>query len=90
MNLIQRLDYLFNPQSVAVIGASNTPGKWGCDILSLLLMRGERRVYPINKNRDEVLGVKAYSSIGEVPGEVDFAVLTVSAGATEEVRSGEL
>ncbi|HEY48715.1 MAG TPA: acetyl-CoA synthetase [Dehalococcoidia bacterium] len=81
MNLIQHLDYLFNPRSVAVIGASNIPGKWGCDILNLLLTRGERKVYPINRNRSEVLGVKAYGSIGEVPGSVDFAVITVSGEA---------
>jgi acyl-CoA synthetase (NDP forming) len=79
MNLFQQLDYLFNPRSVAVIGASNIPGKWGCDILNLLMTRGERDVYPINKNRDEVLGVKAFNSINDVPGPVDFAVITVSA-----------
>jgi len=79
MNLFQQLDYLFNPRSVAVIGASSIPGKWGCDILSLLLTRGKREVYPINKNRSEVLGVKAYSSVTDVPGPVDFAVITVSA-----------
>lgn len=78
MNLVQHLEYLFNPRSVAVIGASNTPGKWGCDILNLLLTRGERRVYPINRNRPEVLGVKAYGSVGDVPGDVDFAIITVS------------
>jgi acyl-CoA synthetase (NDP forming) len=81
MNLSQHLDYLFNPRSVAVIGASNIPGKWGCDILNLLLTRGERKVYPINKNRPVVLGVKAYSSLLEVPGPVDFAVFTVSSQA---------
>ncbi len=78
MNLIQHLDYLFNPRSVAVIGASNIPGKWGCDILNLLLTNGERKVYPINKNRAEVLGMKAYPSLGDVPGPVDFVVITVA------------
>jgi acyl-CoA synthetase (NDP forming) len=81
MDLVQHLEYLFNPQSVAVIGASSVPGKWGCDILNLLLTRGNRKVYPINKNRPEVLGVKSYSSICEVPGPVDFAVITVSSDA---------
>jgi acetate---CoA ligase (ADP-forming) subunit alpha len=81
MNLIQHLDYLFNPRSVAVIGASNIPGKWGCDILNLLLTKGQREVYPINRNRAEVLGVKAYSSLAEVPGSVDFAVITVASEA---------
>jgi acyl-CoA synthetase (NDP forming) len=81
MNLIQHLEYLFNPRSVAVIGASNIPGKWGCDILNLLLTRGERKVYPINRGRAEVLGVKAYPSLAEVPEPVDFAVITVSSEA---------
>ncbi len=81
MNLIQHLDYLFNPRSVAVIGASNIPGKWGCDILNLLLTRGQRKVYPINRNRAEVLGMKAYPGLAEVPEAVDFAVITVSSEA---------
>lgn len=81
MSLIQHLDYLFSPRSAAVIGASNIPGKWGCDILNLLLTKGERKVYPITRNKAEVLGVKAYSSIGEVPDSVDFAAITVSAEA---------
>lgn len=81
MNLIQHLDYLFNPRSVAVIGASNIPGKWGCDILNLLLTKGQRKVYPINRNRAEVLGVKAYPSLADVQGPVDFAVITVSSEA---------
>jgi len=81
MSLIQHLAYLFSPRSAAVIGASNIPGKWGCDILNLLLTKGERKVYPITRNKAEVLGVKAYSSIGEVPDSVDFAAITVSAEA---------
>ncbi len=84
MDIVQHLDYLFNPQSVAVIGASNTPGKWGCDILNLLLTRGSRNVYPINRNRPEVLGVRSYSSVCDVPGPVDFAVITVSSEALPE------
>ena len=78
MNLVQHLDFLFNPRSVAVIGASNIPGKWGCDILNLLLTRGERKVYPINRKRPEVLGARAYSALQEVPGPVDFAVIAVA------------
>jgi acetyltransferase len=81
MNLVQQLDYLFNPRSAAVIGASSLPGKWGCDILNLLLTRGERTVYPINSSRPEVLGVKAFSNLGEAPGPVDFAVITIAADA---------
>lgn len=77
MDLKQQLDYLFDPKSVAVIGASNTLGKWGFHILSLLLAKGRREIYAINRNEPEVQGLKAYQSIGEVLGPVDFAVITV-------------
>jgi acyl-CoA synthetase (NDP forming) len=77
MDLKQHLDYLFNPQSVAVIGASNVLGKWGFHILSLLLGKGGREIYAINRNESEVQGLKAYPSMREVPGPVDFAVITV-------------
>jgi len=75
MNLNNNMDLLFNPKSVAVIGASNTPGKWGFGILSHLLARGNRKVYPINKNGGEVIGVKAYKSLREVAAPVDIALI---------------
>jgi acyl-CoA synthetase (NDP forming) len=75
MNLNNNMDLLFNPKSVAVIGASNTPGKWGFGILSHLLAKGNREVYPVNKNGGEVVGVKAYKSLREVNAPVDIALI---------------
>ena len=75
MNLNNNMDLLFNPKSVAVIGASNTPGKWGFGILSHLLAKGNREVYPINKNGGEVIGVKAYKSLREVDAPVDVVLI---------------
>jgi acyl-CoA synthetase (NDP forming) len=78
MNLKQQLDYLFNPRSVAVIGASNVFGKWGFNILGRLLSRKcDRQIYAINNKDPEVLGLKAYKSLVDVPGPVDLAVITV-------------
>jgi len=77
MSLRQQLDYLFNPKSAAVIGASNNLGKWGYHILNLMLAKGGRDIYAVNKNEAEVQGVRAYPSIVEVPGAVDVAVITV-------------
>ncbi len=77
MSLEQQLDYLFDPKSVAVIGASNALGKWGYHILSLLLAKGGREIYAINRNEPQVQGLKAYQSMREVPGPVEFAVVTV-------------
>lgn len=63
---------------MAVIGASNTFGKWGFNIINRVLASGAgRTVYPVNRGSAEVLGVKAYESISHVPGEVDLAVITV-------------
>jgi len=77
MNLKRQLDKLFNPRSVALIGASGTFGKWGFNLLSLLLSSKDREIYAVNKNEAEILGLKTYRSIMEVPKPVDFAVITV-------------
>ena len=77
MKLAQQLDYLFNPGSVALIGASNNFAKWGFHVLSLLITKGGRHIYPINRNEAEVQGLKAYPSVSQVPGPVDLAVITV-------------
>ncbi len=78
MSLKQQLDYLFNPRSVAVIGASNIFGKWGFNILGRLISgKGEREIYAINNKEPEVMGLKAYKSVVDVPVPVDLAVITV-------------
>ncbi|MFC1974028.1 acetate--CoA ligase family protein [Chloroflexota bacterium] len=77
MSSYKHFDYLFNPRSVALIGASNTIGKWGYGILSVLISKGWKEIYPVNHKEAEVLGIKAYGSILEVPVPVDLAVITV-------------
>ncbi len=80
------LDGLFDASSVAVIGASGKPGKWGFGILSIILMKkGERKVYAVNKRGGEVLGLKAYQSLREVPEPVDCAVIATAAEDTAAV-----
>jgi acetate---CoA ligase (ADP-forming) len=70
---------LLSPASVAVIGASNTRGSWGFTITAGLLKLGGRRVYAVNPKAPEVLGLKAYPSIRDIPETVDFAVIVVAA-----------
>jgi acyl-CoA synthetase (NDP forming) len=77
MNLEQQLQYLFNPGSVAVIGASNNMEKWGFNILNILVTKGGRRVYAVNRNEGEVQGMKAFKSVREISEPVDLAVITV-------------
>lgn len=79
MNRIaDEIHFLFNPKSVAIIGASDSFGKWGFNIIHrILLGNGDIRIYPINPNAAEILGVKAYSTILDVPGEIDLAVIVI-------------
>lgn len=85
---VRRWESLFDPRSVAVIGASKTPGKIGMILTSTIIAGGFKgEVYPINPNADDVLGVKAYPSIKSVPGDVDLAVVAVPARhVVESVR----
>jgi acetyl coenzyme A synthetase (ADP forming)-like protein len=72
------LDNFFNPKSIAVIGASRTPGKVGYDILKNAIQYDyQGAVYPINPGASEILGVKAYPSLLDVPGKIDLAVVVV-------------
>ena len=83
---------LFKPESVAVIGASRNPAKVGHSILKNLIESGFKgRIYPVNPAATEVLGLKSYKSIMEVPEPVDLAVIAIPAEkAIEAVReSGE-
>ena len=70
------LSPIFSPQSVAVIGATETIGSVGRTILENLIKGGFAGViYPVNPKRDTVLGIKAYTSILTVPATPDLAVI---------------
>ena len=74
------LDALLRPKSIAVIGASTDPTKIGYTVVNNIKKSGyEGSIYPINPKADEILGLKAYASIQDVPGPVDTAVITVPA-----------
>ncbi|MEE8399407.1 MAG: CoA-binding protein, partial [Desulfobacterales bacterium] len=71
-------DAIFDPETVAVVGASNNLGKWGAGIFSrLLVARNVKNVYPINKTADTVQGIEAYTSIKDAPGQIDFVVIAI-------------
>ncbi len=74
------LDALFNPRSIAVVGASRHPGKIGYTLLKNIIEYGYRgRIYPINPKADEIMGLKAYPSVLDVPDEIDMAIIVVPA-----------
>ena len=73
---MDRLDAIFSPESVAVIGASSTPGKVGHDIFENILKGGFKgTLYPVNPSARSVLSVRCYKSIMEIPDPVDLAMI---------------
>ena len=75
---MQTINSFFNPQSIALVGASSDYRKLGNSIL-MNLLASEIDVYPITRNRDQVLGVKAYPSLKELPKSVDLVIVAVAA-----------
>ncbi|MEW6669993.1 MAG: CoA-binding protein [Thermodesulfobacteriota bacterium] len=74
------LDPIFNPRSVAVIGASSVPTKWGQMILTNIVAgRFPGEVYPVNAKGGTLCGLPAYRSIRDVQGPVDVGILTTPA-----------
>jgi acetyl coenzyme A synthetase (ADP forming)-like protein len=74
------IDQLFNPRSIAVIGASATKGKLGNDVLQNLIESGfEGRIYPVNPSGGKILGVNVFRSIFEISSDVDMAVIVIPA-----------
>jgi len=72
------LDTFFSPQSVAVIGASREPEKLGYAVLANLKEEAyPGRLYPVNPKADEILGLKAYPSVLDIPDPVDLAVVVI-------------
>ena len=79
------LSALFDPRSVAVVGASSVPGKWGY-LLADGALRGEgrRSVYLVNRRGGEILGRSAHSSLAELPEAPELVVISVPASGLEE------
>src|SRR5512143_389291 len=70
------LDAVFAPKNVAVIGATEAPGSVGRTIVwNLISSPFGGTVFPVNPHRSNVLGVRAYPSIANVPEQVDLAVI---------------
>ena len=76
---------LLDPKSIAFVGASASPAKWGNIVLSNLVSNGyPGTIYPINPREKKILGLPAYSSIGDLPESPDLAVLIVPPPAMPE------
>jgi acyl-CoA synthetase (NDP forming) len=81
----ETVDPFFNPGSFALIGASKSPGKGGNIILRNLLKAGfQGRIHPINPTAQDILGMKAYPRVSDVPGPVDLAMIVIPKAAVPD------
>ena len=88
--IVAAMKRIMEPKAVAVIGASNEDGKIGNSVMKNIVNGGySGKLYPVHPKADEILGVKAYKSVKDIPGDVDVAVFAIPAkfvaGALTEV-----
>ncbi|MGA8710522.1 MAG: acetate--CoA ligase family protein [Thermoplasmata archaeon] len=80
------LDELFLPSSVAVVGASNKPGKVGTSLFRNIIQAGFKGVvYPVNPSSKSVSGVRCYSTVSDLPERPDLGIVIVPAPAVADV-----
>lgn len=80
------LNSIFNPQSIAIIGASTKVGSVGNDIVKNLKEQGYKgRLYPVNPKAEELYGLKCYANISEINEQIDLAIVIVPAAAVPQV-----
>lgn len=71
---------LLRPKGIAIVGASTTPGKIGHTVVKNLIESDyQGGIYPVNPSADEILGLKCYKSVLEIPEQVDAAAITIPA-----------
>jgi acetyltransferase len=80
------LDKIFNPKSVAIIGASDEEGSVGHAIVKNFIQLGYAgKVYFVNIRKPEILGVKTYQTVGQIPEPVDLAMIATPAKTVPDV-----
>lgn len=80
------LESLLNPESIAVIGASQDPAKIGNAVMDNLVRQGfQGKIYPVNPSCSEILGEKCYPDIEAIDGQIDLAVVALPSKAAVKV-----
>ncbi len=79
------LENFFNPNSVAVIGATSDKNKVGFSLMSNLLSGKKLKIFPVTLSENEVLGLPAFKSILDVPDEIDLAIIAVRADIVPQI-----
>ncbi len=70
---------MFNPKTIALIGATDKEGAIGSTVMRNLLRSKDRKIFPVNPNRKTVMGVESFSALSNIPEEIDLAVIATPA-----------
>lgn len=82
----QKLETFFKPKSIAVVGASKNSTKIGhATLKNILISDYDCKVYPINPKEKEILGVKCYKTLNDVPGKIDLVMVSVPAKIVPQI-----
>ncbi len=84
--MVPRLESFFKPKTIGVVGASRNTTKIGHAALkNLLISDYECKIYPINPKEKEILGVKCYKKVTQIPGEIDLVLVSVPAKIVPQI-----
>jgi len=80
------LEQFFNPASVAIVGATNNPLKMNFRVLQNLVSLGyEGKIYPVNPRAEEILGIKTFARLQDIPDSIELVVIAISAKKVPDV-----
>ena len=79
------LNSLFNPSTIALIGASDEQGSVGKIILTNLLQAKGRKIFPVNRKRNSLLGLDCFHGLSSIPESVDLAIIATPAREVPEI-----
>ena len=80
------LDFFFYPESVAVVGASRNPGTPNFYLVpNLVKLKFPGKIYPVNPNAEEIMGLKVYPDLKSIEGDIDLVVISVPASKTLDI-----
>src|SRR5271157_5337690 len=84
--IIRNLDRVFDPKTVAIVGASATPNKIGNVVVKNFLdARFQGRVCPVNPKYPDILGYKCFPDVGSIPGTVDLVIIAIPAEGVPDI-----
>ena len=79
-SIVKTIDDIFHPSSIAVVGASQEESSFGHQYLQVLVESGyQGRLYPVNPREKEILGIRVYPSLNDIPGKVDYVICCINA-----------